>query len=36
VIDDQEHERIHDRVAMMDVAEDSGVVCIRAAGSAAS
>jgi transposase len=29
VIDDQEHERVHDRVAAIDVAKDSGVVCLR-------
>jgi len=29
VIDDQEHERIHDRVAAIDVAKDAGVVCTR-------
>jgi transposase len=29
VIDDQEHERIHDRVAAVDVAKDSGMVCTR-------
>jgi transposase len=29
VIDDQEHERVHDRVAAIDVAKDSGVVCTR-------
>lgn len=29
VIDDQEHERVHDRVAAVDVAKDSGVVCTR-------
>ena len=29
VIDDQEHERIHERVAAADVAEDSGVACTR-------
>ena len=27
VIDDQEHERVHDRVAAIDVAKDSGMVC---------
>jgi transposase len=30
VIDDQEHERIYDRVAAVDVAKDSGMVCTRA------
>ena len=30
VIDDQEHERVHDKVAAIDVAKDSGVVCTRA------
>jgi transposase len=29
VIDDQEHERVHDRVAAVDVAKDTGMVCIR-------
>ena len=29
VIDDEEHERAHDRVAAVDVAKDSGVVCTR-------
>ena len=29
VIDDEEHERVHDRVAAVDVAKDSGVVCTR-------
>jgi transposase len=29
VIDDQEHERIHDKVAAIDVAKDAGVVCTR-------
>jgi transposase len=29
VIDDEEHERIHDRVAAIDVAKDSGMVCTR-------
>jgi len=29
VIDDQEHERIYERVAAVDVAKDSGMVCIR-------
>ena len=31
VIDDQEHERVHDKVAAIDVAKDSGVVCTRTA-----
>jgi transposase len=30
VIDDEEHERVHERVAAIDVAKDSGMVCIRA------
>jgi transposase len=30
VIDDEEHERVHERVAAIDVAKDSGVVCTRA------
>jgi hypothetical protein len=30
VIDDQEHERVHDRVAAIDVAKDTGMVCTRA------
>ena len=30
VIDDQEHERVYDRVAAVDVAKASGVVCLRA------
>jgi len=30
VIDDQERERVHDRVAAVDVAKDSGMVCTRA------
>jgi transposase len=30
VIDDEEHERVHDRVAAIDVAKDSGMVCLRA------
>jgi transposase len=30
VIDDQEHERVHERVAAVDVAKDAGVVCSRA------
>jgi hypothetical protein len=29
VIDDQEHERIHERVAAVDVAKDTGMVCTR-------
>ena len=29
VIDDEEHERVHDRVAAIDVAKDSGMVCTR-------
>ena len=29
VIDDTEHERVHDRVAAVDVAKDAGVVCTR-------
>ena len=29
VIDDQEHERVHERVAAIDVAKDTGVVCTR-------
>ena len=29
VIDDEEHERVHDRVAAVDVAKDSGMVCTR-------
>jgi transposase len=29
VIDDEEHERVHDRVAAVDVAKDSGMVCAR-------
>ena len=29
VIDDEEHERVHDRVAAVDVAKDAGVVCTR-------
>ena len=29
VIDDQDHERVHDRVAAVDVAKDTGMVCIR-------
>jgi transposase len=30
VIDDTEHERVHDRVAAVDVAKDTGMVCTRA------
>jgi len=29
VIDDQEHERVHDKVAAIDVAKDTGMVCTR-------
>ena len=29
VIDDQEHERIYERVAAIDVAKDTGMVCTR-------
>ena len=29
VIDDEEHERVHERVAAVDVANDSGMVCTR-------
>src|SRR5215469_13925338 len=29
VIDDQEHERVHERVAAVDVAKDTGMVCTR-------
>ena len=29
VIDDEEHERVHDRVAAIDVAKDIGMVCTR-------
>jgi transposase len=29
VIDDTEHERVHDKVAAIDVAKDAGVVCTR-------
>jgi transposase len=29
VIDDEQHERVHDRVAAVDVAKDSGMVCTR-------
>ena len=35
VIDDQEHERVHERVAAIDVAKDSGMVCTRVPGSRA-
>ena len=35
VIDDEEHERVHERVAAIDVAKDSGMVCTPAAGGAA-
>jgi len=31
VIDDQEHERVYERVAAVDVAKDSGMVCTRIA-----
>ena len=30
VIDDEEHERVNERVAAIDVAKDSGMVCTRA------
>jgi transposase len=30
VIDDEEHERVHERVAAIDLAKDSGMVCARA------
>ena len=30
VIDDEDHERVHDKVAAIDVAKDAGVVCTRA------
>ena len=30
VIDDEEHERVHDRVAAAGVAKDAGVVCTPA------
>ena len=30
VIDDEEHERVHERVAAVDVAKDTGMVCTRA------
>jgi transposase len=29
VIDDEDHERVHDRVAAIDVAKDAGVICTR-------
>jgi hypothetical protein len=29
VIDDEDHERVHDRVAAVDVAKDTGMVCAR-------
>ena len=29
VIDDEEHERVYEKVAAVDVAKDSGVVCTR-------
>jgi len=29
VIDDEDHERVHERVAAIDVAQDSGMVCTR-------
>ena len=29
VIDDEQHERVHERVAAIDVAKDSGMVCTR-------
>jgi hypothetical protein len=29
VIDDEEHERVHEQVAAVDVAKDAGVVCTR-------
>ena len=29
VIDDEEHERVYDRVAAVDVAKDAGLVCTR-------
>ncbi len=29
VIDDEDHERVHNRVAAVDVAKDAGVVCTR-------
>jgi hypothetical protein len=30
VIDDEQHEQVHERVAAIDVAKDSGMVCTRA------
>jgi len=29
VIDDEEHERVYERVAAVDVAKDSGMACTR-------
>jgi hypothetical protein len=29
VIDDEQHERVYERVAAVDVAKDSGMVCAR-------
>ena len=29
VIDDTEHERVHDKAAAIDVAKDTGIVCPR-------
>jgi hypothetical protein len=29
MIDDEDHERVHDRVAPIDLAKDAGVVCTR-------
>ena len=29
VIDDEQHERVYERVAAVDVAKDSGMVCTR-------
>ena len=29
VFDDEQHERVHDRVAAIDMAKDSGMVCTR-------
>ena len=29
MIDDEDHERVHERVAAIDVAKDSGMVCTR-------
>jgi transposase len=29
VIDDEEHERVHEKVAAVDVAKDAGLVCTR-------